>query len=126
MLDARKLRPTFYAYLKSVAYKTPIGWILFDDVTSDEMKPLNDLLKQLEVITGRKEIAQIYTVLIPKQSLIKWIDNYIQEVHVEISELVNKIDRNEVKENTKRKYKSRIKTLKAIIARLKLYKDTLS
>ena len=68
-----RIRTVFYKNLNKIAYRTPIGWILYNNSNYTLIKKLEKILSQLK----EPYIFQHFKIQIPQKILKQWILNQI-------------------------------------------------
>jgi len=71
-----RIRTVFYKNLNKIAYRTPIGWILYNNSNYTLIKKLEKILSQLK----EPYIFQYFKIQIPQKILKQWILNQI-DIH---------------------------------------------
>jgi len=77
-----RIRTVFYKNLNKIAYRTPIGWMLYNNSNYTLIKKLEKILSQLK----EPYIFQYFKIQIPQKILKQWILNQI-DIHT--SQLYN-------------------------------------
>ena len=77
-----RIRTVFYKNLNKIAYRTPIGWILYNNSNYTLIKKLEKILGQLK----EPYIFQYFKIQIPQKILKQWILN---QIDIQTSQLYN-------------------------------------
>ena len=77
-----RIRTVFYKNLNKIAYRTPIGWILYNNSNYTLIKKLEKILSQLK----EPYIFQYFKIQIPQKILKQWILN---QIDIQTSQLYN-------------------------------------
>jgi len=92
-LEFRSFRVKFYRWLQANAYKTPMGWFLFQDYDQNRLASLmNTYERLLKEYDFPGEPIQIIDVFIPRDVKVKFLHQYLMVVESKIEELEAKLD----------------------------------
>jgi len=70
----RNLRRGFYNALKRVAWRSPLGWLLFSDA---DPSVLEGWMRQLSEVAGETRRVYIVDILVPLEVILEWLDEHV-------------------------------------------------
>jgi len=108
-------RRRFYDRLRRVAYRTPLGWILFRGA---DPSVLDGPIGELNALAGERRVVWIFECWLPRDKLECWLAEYLVEVKARMGELEQKVEDALREAKNVKNLKYRLRVLEGILERI--------
>ena len=114
----RTLRKKFYTILHRIAYRTPSGWVMFENPSKTDLDELNAVIKALNDLAGTKRTVWIIETYMPRKELVEWLRTYIAQRKANLAEIKRKLEENIEKKTIAKRLRKQFNQLIEEIQRL--------
>lgn len=114
----RTLRKKFYNILHRIAYRTPSGWVMFENPSKTDLDELNAVIKALNDLAGTARTVWIIETYMPRRELVEWLRTYIAQRKANLAEIKRKLEENIEKKTIAKRLRKQLNQLLEEIHRL--------
>lgn len=107
----RTLRKKFYTLLHKVAFRTPSGWIMYNEPSRNVLGEIDKVINELNKLSGKRRAVYLMELYLPKDYVEEWITNNIHEIKANIEEIKNRLVNEELKKREVKRLEKRLNEL---------------
>lgn len=111
----RTLRKKFYNTLHKLSWKALIGWICYRNA---DLTPLDKVMEEFDKLSGIRREIYVVDVWLPKETIVKWLAKYIEEVKASFKDVKKRLEEEKLKYSELKALRKRFNDLRDELSRL--------